>query len=106
MLLSYFVLHSTIICCHGIVGQIPISGTRALVGYYCVCFVWIEMSDSIDLMIKLIENNWQIWKLKMEDILYCKDLYDPIEGDEAKPADMSDKDWNKQNKKTVGTIRQ
>ena len=39
----------------------------------------------------------------MEDIHYCKDLYDPIEGDEAKPVDMSDKDWNKQNRKTIGT---
>ena len=42
----------------------------------------------------------------MEDILYCKNLYDPIEGDEAKPADMLDKDWNKQNRKTICTIRQ
>lgn len=27
----------------------------------------------------------------MEDILYCKDLSDPIKGNEAKPVDMSDR---------------
>ena len=28
----------------------------------------------------------------MEDVLYCKDLHDAIEGDSAKPSDMSDRD--------------
>jgi hypothetical protein len=40
-------------------------------------------------MIKLTNNNWQIWKSKMEDILYCKDLYEPVEGESAKPEEMA-----------------
>ena len=27
----------------------------------------------------------------MEDLLYMKDLYEPIEGEEARPADLDDK---------------
>ena len=46
-------------------------------------------------VIKLNHTNWLIWKPKMEDILYCKDLYDPIEGDKARPKVMSDADWKK-----------
>ena len=57
-------------------------------------------------MIKLSASNYAIQKSRMEDILYCKDLYDPIEGDEAKPATMSDKEWEKLNRKIVGLIRQ
>ncbi|XP_047340702.1 uncharacterized protein LOC124944484 [Impatiens glandulifera] len=57
-------------------------------------------------MIRLTNNNWQIWKSKMEDILYCKDLYEPVEGDSAKPKEMAEADWIKLNRKAVGTIRQ
>ena len=39
-------------------------------------------------MVNLNGSNWMIWKAKMEDILYCKNLYAPIEDDEAKPKDM------------------
>ena len=42
----------------------------------------------------------------MEDLLNCKDLYDPIEGDNAKSSDTSDADWKKLKKKTLGVIRQ
>ena len=42
----------------------------------------------------------------MEDIIYCKDLHDPIESDKDKPEDMSKNDWHKQHRKTIGTIRQ
>ena len=41
----------------------------------------------------------------MEDLLNCKDLYDPIEGDNAKPYDILDLDWKKLKKKTLGSIR-
>ena len=57
-------------------------------------------------MIKLTESNYSIWKSRMEDYLYCKDLFDPIEGDEAKPEEMSQKQWDKLKKKSLGTIRQ
>ena len=42
----------------------------------------------------------------MEDLLNGKDLYDPIEGDNAKSSDMSDDDWKKSKNKTLGAIRQ
>jgi gag-polypeptide of LTR copia-type len=42
----------------------------------------------------------------MEDIFYCKDLYEPVEGDSAKLEEMNVVNWNKWNQKAVGTIRQ
>ncbi|XP_047325107.1 xanthotoxin 5-hydroxylase CYP82C4-like [Impatiens glandulifera] len=65
----------------------------------------VQMEGS-STMIRLTNNNWQIWKSKMEDILYCKDLYEPVEGDSAKPKEMAEADWIKLNRKAVGTIRQ
>ncbi|KAA8547298.1 hypothetical protein F0562_003838 [Nyssa sinensis] len=41
----------------------------------------------------------------MEDILYCKDLYEPIEGDTAKPKDIDDEKWKTLHRKTNGNIR-
>ena len=57
-------------------------------------------------MIILKVTNYSLWKSMMEDLLNYKDLYDPIEGDNAKPDDMSDVDWKKLKKKTLGVIRQ
>ena len=42
----------------------------------------------------------------MEDILYCKDLYDPIEEDNAKPKDKTEKKRERMNRKTIGIIQQ
>ena len=39
-------------------------------------------------MIKLTATNYSLWKSMMKDFLNCKDLYDLIEGDNAKPNDM------------------
>ena len=55
-------------------------------------------------MIKLTATNYILWKSMMEDLLNCKDLYDPIEGDNAKSSDMSDDDRKKLKKKTLGFI--
>ena len=66
----------------------------------------MEESSSANGMIKLTASNYAIWKPRMEDILYCKDLYDPVEGDASKPDKMTDKEWAKLNRKTVGQIRQ
>ena len=57
-------------------------------------------------MIKLSASNYSIWKPMMEDVLYYKDLHDPIEGDSAKPSNMSYRNWEKLNRKTIGCIRQ
>ena len=50
------------------------------------------MEELVGLMVKPTSTNYSIWKPQIEDILYCKDLYNPILG-EAKPLDKSDKDW-------------
>ena len=42
----------------------------------------------------------------MVDLLNCKDLYDPIEGDNVKSSDILDVDWKKLKKKALGAIRQ
>ena len=57
-------------------------------------------------MVNLNESNWMIWKSKMEDLLYCKDLFAPVERDSAKPKTTSEDDWKKLNQKAVGYIRQ
>ena len=57
-------------------------------------------------MVKLSTSNYSIQKPMMEDVLYCKDLHDPIECDSAKPSDISDRDWEKLSRKTIRCIRQ
>ena len=42
----------------------------------------------------------------MEDILFCKDLYDPLENKWYKPATIKDEEWKKMNRKTIGQIKQ
>jgi hypothetical protein len=36
------------------------------------------MEENTGTMIKLTSTNYTIWKPKMEDILYYKDMYDPL----------------------------
>ena len=43
-------------------------------------------------MIKLMSSNYSIWKWKMWDLLYCKNLFKPVKG-MTKPKGMSDDDW-------------
>ena len=43
-------------------------------------------------MIKFTATNYSFWKSMMEDFLNCKDLYDHIEGDNAKPSEMPNAD--------------
>ena len=57
-------------------------------------------------LIKLTATNYSFWKSMIEDLLNCKDLYDSTEGDNAKPNGMSDVDWKKLKKKTLGAIFQ
>ena len=42
----------------------------------------------------------------MEDLLFCIDLYDHVEGDSTKSSDKTLQVWKKINKKIVGLIRQ
>lgn len=57
-------------------------------------------------MVKLTASNYSIWKTRMEDILYCKELFEPIELNGIKPDAKTDDEWKKLNRKAVGYIRQ
>ena len=57
-------------------------------------------------MIKLISTDYSILKPKMEDILYYKDMYDPVEKGDTKPDKVTDEDWKKSHRKVVSLIRQ
>ncbi|GFS33528.1 hypothetical protein Acr_00g0029030 [Actinidia rufa] len=57
-------------------------------------------------MIVLSATNYAIWKPRMEDILFCKDLHDPLEDKGEKPEATKDEEWRKMNRKTIGLIRQ
>ena len=41
----------------------------------------------------------------MEDFLTIKDLSDTFNGEQARPKDISDLEWNKMNKKAIAYIR-
>lgn len=56
-------------------------------------------------MIKLKASNQPTWKIKMEDLLYCNDFYEAVEGDKSKSGDMKDDNWKKLNKKCMGLIQ-
>ena len=65
-----------------------------------------EFTSTLGSMIKLNPSNFTIWKPWMEDILYYKDLFDPIALKGVKPEEVKDEDWIKMNRKPVGYIRQ
>ena len=71
-----------------------------------ICTLKMGDNEGAGTMIKLDSTNYSIWKSRMEDLLFCKDLYDPIEEKGVKPAAKSDGDWKKINRKTIGVIRQ
>ena len=49
-------------------------------------------------MIKLNNSNWVMWKSMIEDFLIIKDLSDNLEGEEARPKDIFNLEWNKMKK--------
>lgn len=38
-------------------------------------------------------SNYVDWKPRMEEYLYCKNLYDHVLGDNSKPEGISDEKW-------------
>ena len=56
-------------------------------------------------MIYLDSTNYGMWKTKMEDIVYVKDLYEPILN-EFMPTSQDESKCKILNRKTEGTIRQ
>ena len=57
-------------------------------------------------MIRLSATNYMSWKPRMEDILYAKDMYDPLENEGKKPDEFDEAKWKKINRKAIGLIRQ
>ena len=57
-------------------------------------------------MIKLTSSNYSVWNTRIEDILYCKELFEPIERKDYKPVTTTEDEWKKLNRKTIGQIRQ
>ena len=49
-------------------------------------------------------QNFQLWKMKMEDYLYQKDLWWSLEGKTKKLTDMSDEDQDILDRKALETI--
>jgi hypothetical protein len=50
-------------------------------------------------------QNYQLWKMQMEDYLYQKDLFLPLGGVEKKLTAMKDKEWEILDRKALGMIR-
>jgi hypothetical protein len=50
-------------------------------------------------------QNYQLWKMQMEDYLYQKDLFLPLGGIEKKLKTMKDEEWEILDIKALGTIR-
>ena len=62
--------------------------------------------SSSEAIIKLTATNYTLWRPRMEDLLSCKDLYDPIEEKGVNLDSTKQAEWKKLNKKTIGQIRQ
>ena len=50
-------------------------------------------------------QNYQLWKMKMEDYLYQKDLYLSLGGKEKQSVAMKDEEWEVLDRKALGKIR-
>jgi hypothetical protein len=54
---------------------------------------------------KFNDQNYQLWKMQMEDYLYQKDLFLPLGGITKKSTAMKDEEWEVLYRKTLGTIQ-
>ena len=50
-------------------------------------------------------QNYQLWKMQMEDYLYQKDIFLPLSEVAKKPTVMKDEEWETLDIKALGTIR-
>ena len=50
-------------------------------------------------------QNYQLWKMQMEDYLYQKDLYLSLGRKVKQPAAMKNEEWEVLDRKALGTIR-
>ena len=64
------------------------------------------MSEDGKFMVeKFNSQNYQLWKMHMEDYLYQKYLFLPLSGITMKMKAMKDKEWEVLDRKALGTIR-
>ena len=49
-------------------------------------------------------QNFQLWKMQMEDYLYQKDLWKPLEGKDKNQGSMSIEEWDLLDRKALGSI--
>jgi hypothetical protein len=54
---------------------------------------------------KFNDQNYQLWKMQMEDYLYQKDLFLPLGGVAKNSMAMKDEEWEILDRKALGTIR-
>jgi hypothetical protein len=54
---------------------------------------------------KFNDQNYQLWKMHMEDYLYQKDLFLPLGGIAKKSMAMKDEEWEVLDRKALGMIR-
>jgi hypothetical protein len=54
---------------------------------------------------KFNDQNYQLWKMQMEDYLYQKDLFLPLGGITKKMTATKDEEWEILDKKALGMIR-
>jgi hypothetical protein len=48
-------------------------------------------------------QNYQLWKMQMEDYLYQKVIFLPLRGVAKKPTAMKDEEWEILDRKALGT---
>ena len=53
---------------------------------------------------KFSGQNYQLWKMQMEDYLYQKDLFLPLGGIEKNMTAMKDEEWEFLDRKALGMI--
>ena len=61
--------------------------------------------NNLWVMIMRSATNYVLWKSMMEDFLFYKDLYDPLENKGDKLVAMKDGEWKKMNRKSIGLIK-
>jgi hypothetical protein len=65
-----------------------------------------EMAEDGKFRVKKFNGqNYQLWKMQMEDYLYQKDIFLPLGGIAKKSMAMKDKEWDFIDRKALGTIR-
>jgi hypothetical protein len=64
------------------------------------------MSEDGNFRVEKFNNqNYQLWKMQMEDYLYQKDLFLPLGGIEKNPTATKDGEWEILDRKALGMIR-